>query len=51
MDFVIMKQYTQSQNLKNEVISRFVNGEIRSINANKRKLNFAKDRTRKTMGQ
>ena len=46
-----MKQYTESQNLKNEVISRFVNGEIRSIKGNKRKLYFAKDRTRKAMGQ
>ena len=46
-----MKQYTKSQNLKNEVISRFVHGEIRSMNGNKRKLNFAKDRIRKAMGQ
>ena len=46
-----MKQYTKSQNLKNEVISRFVNGEIRSTNGNKRKLYFAKDTTRKAMGQ
>ena len=46
-----MKQYTKSQNLKKEVLSRFVNGEIRSMNGSKRKLNFAKDRTRKAMGQ
>ena len=51
MDFVIMKQYRKRQNLNDEVTSRFVNGEIGSINGNKRKLYFAKDRTRKIMGQ
>ena len=50
-DIATMEQCGKRQNLNDEVTSRFVNGEIRSINGNKRKLFFAKDRTRKTMGQ
>ena len=46
-----MKQCRKRQKRNDEVTSRFVNGEIRSIEGNKRKLNFAKDRTRKAMGQ
>ena len=51
MDFDIMKHYRERQNRKNKVDSRLVRSEIRSIHGNKRKPNFATDRTPKAMGQ
>ena len=49
-DFATMEQCRKRQKLNDEVNSRFVNGEIRSINGIKRKLTIANGKTPKAMG-